>query len=423
MSTSEVTDMNENKKKFNYAPMTIVLCCLMVMISLGFCSSPKSIFVVPVCEALGITRSSFSLGDSARYIATSVTNIFFGTLIYKFGAKKLICVGFLSLISSMLVYSFATNAVIIWIGGALLGLGLSFTTTTMVGAVVNKWCKKNKGTIMGLALASNGIGAAIALQILEPIIYSGDTFAYRNAYRLVAFILAVMLFLILVFFRNSPKNASSEEISTPQKKRKPDYKAILKTPYLYPAAIFIFTAGMVLQSVHGICSPLFLDAGISSTNVKDILSISALFLFITKFGVGFIYDKTGVRHTSTICYSSAIISMILLYIVSSNGSIPLAYVYTAFSALALPLETIMLPIYARELFGEKRFNEALGIFVSVNTAGYAVGAPLSNLCYDLFGNYNACLYISTALMFMALILVHIIITVSKKYKNAEETVE
>ena len=412
--------MNENKKKIDYTLVTIAVCCLMVMISLGFCSSPKSIFVVPVCDALGISRSSFSLGDSARYIATSVTNVFFGTLIYKFGAKKLICAGFVSLILSMLTYSFAPNAVVIWIAGALLGLGLSFTTTTMVGAVVNKWCKKNKGTIMGLALASNGIGAAIALQVLEPIIYAGDEFAYRNAYRLVALILAAMLVIILIFFKNSPAGADPQIKAAPEKKKKPDYKAILKTPYLYPAAIFIFTAGMVLQSVHGICSPLLQDAGIATTDVKDILSVSSLFLFLTKFGVGFIYDKTGVRHTSTICYSSAIISLLILYIVSGNGSIPLAYVYTAFSALALPLETIMLPIYARELFGEKRFNEALGIFVSVNTAGYATGAPLSNLCYDLFGNYNVCLYIRMALMAMALVLVHIIITISKKHKLNDE---
>lgn len=407
--------MNLKKRKIDYSYVIIFLCCFMVLVALGFCSSPKSIFLIPVCDALGISRSAFSLSDSARYITTSIVNIFFGSLIYKFGPKKLICAGFISLIASMLTYSFAQSAFVICIGGALLGLGLSFTTTTMVGAVVNKWCKKNKGTIMGLALASNGIGAAVALQILEPIIYAGDTFAYRNAYKLVALILAATLVLIIVFFRSSPKNALQEETEgTEPVKNKPDYKAILKTPYLYPAAIFIFTAGMVLQSVHGIGAPLFTDAGIATSDIKNILSVSSLFLFITKFGVGFIYDKTGVRHTSTICYTSAIISVILLCIVSGSGNIALAYVYTAFAALALPLETIMLPIYARELFGEKRFNEALGIFASVNTAGYALGAPLSNLCYDVFGNYNLCLYISIGLMTLALIIVHIVITVSKK---------
>ena len=407
--------MNKRKIKFDYSYVIIVLCCLMVTVALGFCSSPKSIFLKPVCNALGIDRVSFSLSDSARYITTSIVNIFFGTLIYKFGAKTLICTGFVSLIASMLTFSFATNTVMICIAGSLLGLGLSFTTTTMVGSVVNKWCKKNKGTIMGLALASNGIGAAIALQILQPVISAGEL-AYKNAYRLVAVILASVLLLIVIFFRSAPKSYDKSAAVAPVKK-KPDYKAILKTPYLYPAAVFIFTAGMVLQSVHGINAPLFSDAGISDVSVADILSISSLFLFFTKFGVGFIYDKTGVRHTSTICYSSAIVSVILLLIVSNTGNVATAYVYTAFAALALPLETIMLPIYARELFGEKRFNEALGIFVSVNTAGYAVGAPLSNLFFKIFGNYNVFLYITIALMSMALILVHIIITVAKKQQR------
>ena len=410
--------MKEKKFKFDYSLVIIALSCLMVFTTLGFCSSPRSIFIVPVSEALGITRSEFSLSNSARYITTAIVNVFFGTLIYKFGPKKLICAGFISLIASMLVFSFAPNTIILCIGGVLLGLGFSFTTTTMVGAVVNRWCKKNKGTIMGLALASNGIGAAIALNILSPIIQK-EVFAYRNAYRLVAIILASVMLLMIFFFKSSPNNADNTENGL-KKKAKPDYKAILKTPYLYPAAFFIFTAGMVLQSVHGISAPLFQDSGMSMDTVTSILSLSSLFLFFTKFGVGFIYDKLGVRHTSTICYTSSIVSVILLYIVSQTASIPLAYAYTAFAALALPLETIMLPIYARELFGEKRFNEAIGIFASVNTAGYAVGEPLSQLSFDLFGNYNMCIYISVGMMLIALVVVHIVISVAKKQNELTE---
>lgn len=407
--------MEKKKFKFDYSLVIIILSCLMVFITLGFCSSPRSIFIIPVTEALGISRSEFSLSNSARYITTSIVNIFFGTLIYKFGPKKLIFAGFISLISANVIFAFAPNAFVLCIGGALLGLGFSFTTTTMVGAVVNKWCKKNKGTIMGLALASNGIGAAVALQILEPII-SRDVFAYKKAYLLVALILTLVLTIMMLFFKSAPKGENAKG-DAPEKRQKPDYKAILKTPYLYPAAFFIFSAGMVLQSVHGISAPLFQDSGIARDTITDILSISALCLFFTKFGVGFIYDRLGVRHTSTICYSSSIISVILLFIVSETANIPLAYAYTVFAALALPLETIMLPIYARELFGERRFNEALGIFASVNTAGYAVGEPLSQLCFDLFGNYNLCIYVSVAMMLVALVTVHIVITVSKKQRH------
>ena len=50
------------KKKFNYNRVMIRLCCLMVMISLGFTSSTKSIFITPVCNALGIFASVNTAG-------------------------------------------------------------------------------------------------------------------------------------------------------------------------------------------------------------------------------------------------------------------------------------------------------------------------------------------------------------------------
>ena len=102
--------MEKKKFKFDYSLVIIILSCLMVFITLGFCSSPRSIFIIPVTEALGISRSEFSLSNSARYITTSIVNIFFGTLIYKFGPKKLIFAGFISLISANVIFAFAPNA-------------------------------------------------------------------------------------------------------------------------------------------------------------------------------------------------------------------------------------------------------------------------------------------------------------------------
>jgi MFS family permease len=138
--------------------------------------------------------------------------MFFGSMVHRYGTKKLICTGFISLILSCLAYSVATNVFVIYLGGCLLGIGLSWTTTTMVGCVVNKWCKENKGTIMGLVLCSNGLGGALAAQIVSPIIYEdGNVFGYRNAYRLVALILLVVLFLIVVFFKEQPKNYDNSQ--------------------------------------------------------------------------------------------------------------------------------------------------------------------------------------------------------------------
>ena len=144
--------------------MIIAASFLMVFTCLGFCSSTKSFFIGPITENLGVERSIYSINDSLRFITVAIVNLFFGTLVTKFGPRKLIAAGFLSLISSMLCYALATNVLLLYLGGILLGIGLSWTTTTMVGCVINIWSKNNKGTIMGAVLAANGVGGEILVR-------------------------------------------------------------------------------------------------------------------------------------------------------------------------------------------------------------------------------------------------------------------
>ena len=192
-------------KKLDYKWVIVAVCGLMVFVCLGFCSSSKSIYTFAITENLKIPRGAYSLSDTFRYAATALVNVFFGGLMAKFGSKKLILTGFVFLILSSFVCSIAVSAPMFYLGGALLGLGLSFTTTTMVGSVVNKWCKKNKGTIMGFVLATNGIGAALATQVVTPIIYDEkNPLGFQNAFRLTAIILFFVAVVVLIFFKDKP---------------------------------------------------------------------------------------------------------------------------------------------------------------------------------------------------------------------------
>ncbi|MFA7636462.1 MAG: MFS transporter, partial [Monoglobales bacterium] len=110
-------------KRLDYKWVMVGLCFLMVFTVLGFCSSSGSIYISPITEALGISRSAYSINSSFRFIATAIINIFFGTLIAKFGAKKLIGAGFVCLIISSMIYSFASNVFVFYVGGVFLGLG------------------------------------------------------------------------------------------------------------------------------------------------------------------------------------------------------------------------------------------------------------------------------------------------------------
>ena len=409
------------KKKLDYKWIIVACGFLMVFTTLGFCSSPKGLFLNAITEALSIKRSLFSINDSMRFVSTSLVNLAFGLLISKFGARKLIGAGFVSLIVSMLLYSVAEQMWVFYLGGMFLGIGLSWTTTTMVGYVVNHWCTEHKGTIMGLILCSNGLGGALSAQILTPIIYE-STFSYRDAYRLVALILLIVGVLVFALFRNAPGLVPGAEAKKP---KKPVWNGVafseaIRKPYFYGAALCVFLTGAALHGVGGISSAHLKDIGIDVGFIATVASIHSLTLAGAKFLTGFLHDKLGLRITMMYCYVAGVIAFVSLALTNPEDGRALAFVYSVFSSLALPLETIMLPLITGDIFGQVSYAKMLGLFVSINTAGYAVGAPLTNLAYDLIGNYVPVLYISCAVLITAAVTFLFIFKAANKDRSLAE---
>ncbi len=409
--------MNDNKIekskfKFDYSYVIIALCFLTVCLSLGFCSSPKSMYLTAITDALGMERGVFSLSDTFRHVTTSVVTVFFGFLVWKFGTKKLMCVGFLALIGYTLVSTYATTAYGFWAAGALLGFGLSFTSTSMASVVINKWCTKNKGTITGIVLAANGLGGAISAQILSPIIFEeGNPLGYRNSYNLVAAILVVLLVLVLIFFKDAPKG-SDKSVTVKKKKARGtgwvgmEFSDTVRKPYFYVAIVCVFLTGMSLTGISGIHTPHFYDVGLSKPFVATILTVGSLCLLTSKFLVGFLFDRYGIRLTMNICYVCALLTLVFMMLVGTGtlGRV-MAVSSKVIDAFALPLETVMLPLFASELFGNKSFEKSVGFFVAANYAGCAVGSPFANYCFDKFQNYNVAIFIflsAIAIVFVAM---------------------
>lgn len=415
-------------KKFDYKWVIAILCALVVLLAVGVFSSTRSQFVVPITKALGITRSAYSVTDSIRYVFTAVLNLFFGTLIARLGAKKLLLAGLSSLIISSLCFSFANSVWVLYIAGAFFGIGFAWTSTTMIGYVINRWFTENKGTIMGAVLAINGLGAAVATPIIAPVLNDKtNAFGYRTVYMAVAGIIAGIAVLIAVFFKNAPKDEIVKGDSKAQKKSRGQdwtglsYSKTVKKAYFYGALVCVFFTGFTLQGMGNCCAAHMTDIGFSTAFVAACLSAKSLILMCSKFLTGFFYDKFGFRTAVNICNVSAVFATLLLAFMTNSptGKI-FAIAYALFDSVALPLETVMLPIYAADLFGQKAYNKVLGILVAINVAGYAAGAPVMNICFDIFGNYKPILIVLCCVMIAVMTSLQFIITAAKKQRKITE---
>jgi len=348
-------DQKKQSRVF-YGWFVFAACFLMVFTCLGFCSGPKGLYLAAITEDLGISRGLFSMNDSARFIATAVTNFFFGFLIANFGARRLVVFGFLSLIASMLIYSFATTVPMFVAGGFLLGLGLAWTTTTMVGYLVERWFASNKGTIMGIALAASGLGGAVSSQLVNSMIYN-ESIGWRVSYRITAAILVVVGLIAVLIIRNRPEEMGlkpmEERFSSKKKKNTQNWEGIslkeaMKKPYFYVALLCIYLTGMALQSVNGVSSAHMKDCGIDTDSIANLLSLMSLVLMFSKMSTGFCFDRFGLRATLLFCVSCGAIAITMLALVSNTL---MAAIYSVIIPFALPLETIMLPLIAMDLFG------------------------------------------------------------------------
>ena len=385
--------MRPVKKKLDYTWVIVFACFLLGFFCLGFCSGNKGLYLAAITEALGIPRSLFSFNDSIRYLTTAAMNLFFATVLHKLGVKKMVALGVLSLIIQCVISALATTVWEFYIAGFFLGLGLALCTTTMISFVIRRWCKKNTGKILGFVLAANGVGSALATQVVSPMMYeSGDPFGYRNAYWMMAAILVVVGIVVVPLLREQPADPQTAVSDKKSAKSRDwpgmDYEEAKKKPYFYIAAVCIFLTGMCLQGLSGISAAHMKDTGIDPAYVALVVSVQSLMLAVSKFLAGFSYDKFGMRFTMTFCDVCALLSTLLLSLVSATllGR-NLAMAHAVFNALALPLETIMLSLFASELFGNRAFAHTMGIFAAVNTAGYAAGTPLANWCFDAFGTY------------------------------------
>ena len=412
-----------NKQKRDPVWLVVCACFLMGFFFLGFCSGNKSLYLSAITEALNIPRSLFSFSDSIRYLTTAGINLVFGALLHKLGVRKMVALGVLCLIIQSILNAVATTLWGFYAAGIFMGLGLAFCTTTMISFIIRRWCKKNTGKILGFALAANGVGSALATQVISPIIYQeGNPFGYRQAYLLMAGVLVVVGLLVVPMLREKPQEGPVTQNGGKSGSRDwpgIDYSLVKKKPYFYIAALCIFLTGMCLQGLSGISAAHMRDSGMDPGKVAAVLSICSLVLAVSKFLTGFSYDKFGMRLTMTLCDVSAVLGTLFLTMVdSSRLGEGFAYLYAIFSALALPLETIMLSLFAAELFGTRAFPHTMGIFAAVNTAGYAASTPLANWVYDACGTYTPVILAFCGIMLAVSITFHIILTVAYKERKA-----
>ena len=417
--------MKPSPSKRDYKWVILAVCFMMEFLSLGFCSSNPGLFTVPVTSALGIDRLAYSYAGSIRYAVQVLVALSFGSLVNRFGIRKMVFVGLAAMISATVLRMTGTKVYHYYLAGGLHGFGIVFVGSTMAGTIVRRWFKEDIGKYTGMVMSANGVGGAIAAQILSPIINNGETFGYRKAYFLMAATNVVISVLILSLLRDKPTEGP---VVAGKQKKKPkrgalwtglEYNDVKKKTYFYFTATLVFLTGISLQSIGGITIVYMTDLGISPAFIATTSTVASLVLTVSKLAVGATYDKWGLRVALLMCQLAALTTFVLKGLLTNTTlGLVMAMTATVCSSISLPLETVMLPLLTNDMFGSASYNKVLGVFMAMNSLGLCLGTPLGEMLRRVTGDYRSCFWLFSILLIVVIVSFQFVLNAANKQKNA-----
>lgn len=363
----------------------VVLTCFLLMFLIFTTSiSCMGVYIKPVSEALGITRTAFSMTITIGSFAMMISAIFAGKLMEKLNIKYLMLLGTAISAGSMLIYSFAQGIEWFYFSAVLMGCGVSLTCNIPVSVLIKEWfAGKNEGLALSIAFVGSGAGAMVLTPLYSYII---ENIGWRYSFRFAALCMIIILIpAVMLFIRQNAEKRI--HVDTSMDSRKLMLSDMLRMPATWlviTGFVIISLANMVILN-QGI--PYWTDKGFDLAEAAKMISSASGLLIIGKIVVGKLIDKIGARIAAMICAFSLSISVVSLWLIGVIYNIVFVIIFIAGYAIGAAAATVVMPTAISYMYGNCDFGAIMGVFSMTGGAGGMIQVIFSAI-YESTGNYS-----------------------------------
>ncbi len=378
-----------------------------------------SIFLGPLRAEFGWTQSQTFTGLLLVTAAVTIAAPFIGSLVDRFGARRIIIFGFL--MEGAVIASFATQTESLltfyarYIALAILGLG---TTHVAFARVISVWFDRRRGLALGIALAGLGVGG-----IIWPLLsqWAITAYGWRTAYVIVALAVATVGILAIgLVVRESPESMGL----LPDGDEQPTAVGgtVLAGTSLAGAAPWVpaqtgFTLAETLRQGHfwlmlgaflligiGVQSlilhlvPMLVLRDVEPMRAAQAQALVAAALIVGRLGAGMLMDRFFAPRVAIAFLVGPVVGIILL---ASGASGTAAFLAGMLTGLAAGAEVDVTAFLASRYFGLKYFSRIYAWFYSAYSAGAGIGPLLTAQAVEHYGDYTEILYVHAALLIIA----------------------
>ena len=367
-----------------------------------------SVFVKPIEDELGWSRSTITIAFTFGSIGGSLLSAVIGSVLDKYGARTVTVIAGITVASALFGIATMSEPWHFWIAygiarsAALAGVSLGTSV-----AIAN-WFIKNRGRATAIRAMGQRGGQAIVPILIMPVLL---ILGWRESFAVLAVIALLFITLPAFFFiRRRPEDygmvPDGIRINSVDKNESIDHeiswdlKQVRKTRTLWMITIGM-SAGIAAQiaiNVHAVAN--FQDQGMSEGLSITIASMFTGVAAVSMMGWGFLLDRIHVRHVSMISMALFIISMfILLYAESYALATLFAITFGVGTGGWTVSQMVMIPNY----FGRMHAGSIKG-FISPVEGIIGISGPLiAAFLFDQYGSYDLAFIGAAGAFFIGLI--------------------
>lgn len=410
----------DKKPRFFYGYVVISVACLIMAVIQGTYFS-FGVFLKPLTEDFGWTRAITAGAFGVNTVLHGVLFIVAGKLNDRFGPRILVTAcGFLMGLGYLLMSQIGAIWQLYFYYGVLVAMGISGGFVPMI-STASRWFVKRRGLASGIVAAGVGLGTLVMPPLSNWLITNYD---WRNSYMIIGIASMVTLILIAQFLKRDPSEVgqlpdgeSELEASVPSSKPLGlSLRQAIKTTRLWVFCLICFSwaFGVFSMSIHIV--PHATDLGVTPATAASILGIIGGAGFAGRIIVGAVADRVGTRPAYMVSLLLLAGAFSLLVIASEVWAF---YLFGVMLGIGFGGVVAMYGSMIADLFGLNSHGVILGLAVSCDALGAAVGSVVAGEIFDVTTSYLLHIWICLALSLLALILVFILTPALKRGNNIE----
>lgn len=374
---------------FFYGWIVLGCICLAGFARQGPAVAVLSVFVVPMTDAFGWSRTEMAGAVSLGGVLAAIVSPMLGPILDRRGARLILCLAVLStglatmalsLTQSLLMfYLLFCFARMVWAGPFDLGL---------YGAL-NNWFVARRARATSLATLAQMSGL-VALPIIAQLAMRGGD--WRDGWVAIgATVLAVGFLPVWLFLVRWPEDVGlvpDRIVAGPgQAPAEPRFSraAAMRTSAfwllsLYTVLVYPVQAGVSLHQ-----APHLIERGFSPIVAATVISFFSAMSAVASFGIGFLPRRWPLRYIMSL--AAALLGTGTVGLIGVN-SVEVAYLFAGLFGLGIGGILTLLPMAWADYFGRESYGAIRGVALSLQVLAQAAGPLASGMLRDASGNYT-----------------------------------